>query len=175
RNKELLAKAMGMHKNSENMNDPSRFSAVLHTYEMLRLHGWEKFRTSTYPFLTYETGSSIIRKLFAACEKDIRQRIKSTLAALGIPSLNDTMTDSKEGVMEQIRSLLRYSYHQNNSDIFKKIVMQTEIDPGTASQRQFMVQCCQVYCLLLLQDPPVQAVWNLQESSLKSSEHVDKK
>ncbi|KAK4830193.1 hypothetical protein QYF61_009260 [Mycteria americana] len=120
RNKELLSKAMGMHKDSENMNDPSRLSAVLQRYEMLRLQDWEKLRSSAASYWTYKTGSNIIKKLFDACEKDIQERIAKISEILGIPTLNDTATNSK-------------------------------------------------------QDPPVKAVWNLQESLLEYIEHVDKK
>ncbi|XP_075009595.1 uncharacterized protein LOC142083684 isoform X3 [Calonectris borealis] len=113
RNKELLSKAMGMHKHSENMNDPLRLSAVLHMYEMLRLHDWEKLRSSRASYLSYKTGSSIIK--------------------------------------------------------------QAGIDPKTTLERQFTLQCCKIYCLLLLQDPPVKASWNLQEHPMQYVEHVDKK
>ncbi|KAM6385085.1 uncharacterized protein FN964_014501 isoform 2-T2 [Alca torda] len=146
KNKELLSKAMSMHKDSENMNDPSRLSAVLQMYEMLRLHDWAKFKTDSC--LTYRTGRSIIKKLFNACEKDIEQRTTSIFEVLGISPSNDAMTNSKE---------------------------QADIDSRYATPRQFKLQCCKVYCLLLLQDPPVKAAWNLQESSMQYLEHVDKK
>ncbi|XP_075009585.1 uncharacterized protein LOC142083684 isoform X2 [Calonectris borealis] len=141
RNKELLSKAMGMHKHSENMNDPLRLSAVLHMYEMLRLHDWEKLRSSRASYLSYKTGSSIIK-----------------------------------GMMQKmIRNLFKYSYYQNDSEFYSKIVMQAGIDPKTTLERQFTLQCCKIYCLLLLQDPPVKASWNLQEHPMQYVEHVDKK
>lgn len=56
---------MGMHKHSENMNDPSCLSAVLQMYEMLRLHDWEKLRSSTASYLTYKTGSSLSMSIFS--------------------------------------------------------------------------------------------------------------
>lgn len=43
--------------------------------------------------------------------------------------------------MEQIRSLLRYSYHQNNSDIFKKIVMVSK-DTAQEQGRWFHFLAC---------------------------------
>ncbi|KFR08955.1 hypothetical protein Y956_01279, partial [Nipponia nippon] len=175
RNQELLSKAMGMHKDSENMNDPSRLSTMLHMYEMLRLHQWEKLRISTASHLSYKTGSSIIKKLFDACEKDIQQKITNIFEVLEIPPSNDTMTNSKQGMMQEIRNLFRYSYCQNHSEFYNNIIMRAGVDATTALQRQFALQCCKIYCLLLLQDPPVKAVWNIQESLVQDVEHVDKK
>ncbi|KAM6093340.1 uncharacterized protein LJ206_006061 [Theristicus caerulescens] len=166
---------MGMHKDSENMNDPSRLSAILQMYEMLRLREWEKFRSSTASYLSYKTGSDIIKNLFDACEKDIQQRITNIFKVLDIPPLNDIMTDSKQGMMQEIRNLFRYSYYQNHSEFYSNIIMLAGINPKTALQRQFTLQCCKIYCLLLLQDPPVKAVWNIQESLVQDVEHVDKK
>ncbi|XP_065484699.1 uncharacterized protein LOC135985350 [Caloenas nicobarica] len=118
----LLSKVMGMHEKSENINDPLRLSAVLKMYEMLRLHDWEKFRSSS-PYLTYETGRSIIEKLFEACEKDIQQRTAKIFKVIGIPPSNDAMTNSKQGLMQAIRSVLRYSYYENDCEFYNKIVM----------------------------------------------------
>ncbi|KFP38469.1 hypothetical protein N324_08630, partial [Chlamydotis macqueenii] len=175
RNKELLSKAMSMHKDSENMNDPSRLSAVLQMYDMLRLHDWEKFRSSQASSLTYRTAVFALQKLFDACEKDIEERTDTILEVLDIPPSNDAMTNRKQAMMQDIRNLFRYSYYQNHSEFYSKIITQAGIDSKTAAQRQFMLQCCKTYCLLLLQDPPVKAMWNLQESSKQSLEHVDKK
>ncbi|XP_068257996.1 uncharacterized protein [Nyctibius grandis] len=146
RNKELLSKAMSMHKHSEDMNDPSRLSAVLQMYEMLRLRDWEKLRCSTVSCWSYKSGSSIIKKLFDACEKDIQQRTANIFEILDIPPSNDAMTNIKQGMVEEIRNLLRYSYYHNHSEFYSKIIM----------------------------EPPVEAEWNLQEN-LQYLEHVDKK
>ncbi|KFQ77212.1 hypothetical protein N337_12648, partial [Phoenicopterus ruber ruber] len=183
RNKALLSQAMGMHKDSENMNDPSRLSVVLQMYEMLRLRDWEKLRSSSASYLTYEIGSSIIKvcvvfalqKLFDACEKDIQHRITNILEVLDIPPSNDAMTNTKQRMMQEIRNILKYSYYQNHPEFYSKIIMQAGFDPKIAIQTQFMLQCCKTYCLLLLQDPPVEAVWNLQEDLTQYLEHVDKK
>lgn len=51
---------MSMHKQSENMNDPSRLSAVVQSYEILRLHDWEKFKKYSTN-MTYKNGRSIIK------------------------------------------------------------------------------------------------------------------
>ncbi|KGL88144.1 hypothetical protein N301_05899, partial [Charadrius vociferus] len=173
RNKELLSKAMSVHKHSENMNDPLRLSTVLQMYEMLRLHDWEKFRTASH--LTYKTGSSIIKKLFEACEKDIEQRTADIFEVLDVRSLSDAMTNNKQEMMPEIRNLFRYSYYKNDTEFYSKIIMQAGIDPKLAIQRQFALQCCRIYCLLLLQEPPVKAVWNIQESPIQYLDHVDKK
>ncbi|XP_074000505.1 uncharacterized protein [Numenius arquata] len=171
KNSKLLSKVMSIHKNSENMNDPFRLSAVLEMYEMLRLHNWEKFRT-VYS-LTYKSGSKIIKKLFDACEKDIQQRTTTIFRVLGIPPSNDVMTNSKQEVMQEMRNLFRYFYNQNDSEIYHNIIAEAGISTKHGTQRQFAVQCCKVYCLLLLQDPPVKAVWNLHE--MQCLEHVAKK
>lgn len=55
-----MSKAMSMHKKSENINDPWHLSAVLKMYDMLRLHDWEKFKSSSSS-LAYEKGRSIIK------------------------------------------------------------------------------------------------------------------
>ncbi|XP_074433570.1 uncharacterized protein LOC141739700 isoform X2 [Larus michahellis] len=173
RHKELLSKAMSMHKDSENMNDVSRLSAVLQMYEMLRLRDWQKFKTECG--LTYQTGHGIIKELFNACEKDIEQRTTSIFEVLGISPSNDAMTNSKEAMMPAIRNLFRYHYYQSDTEFYSKIISHTGFDPRPAPPRQFAQQCCKVYCLLLLQDPPVKAAWNLQESPVQYLEHVDKK
>ncbi|KFO73020.1 hypothetical protein N303_02806, partial [Cuculus canorus] len=170
RNEELLSKAMGMHKHSENVNDPWRLSAVLQMYEMFRLRDWEKFR-STYS-LTYKNVFAL-QKLFDACEEDIQQRKRNLFEVLGIPPYNETVTKSNQGMMQEIRNILRYLYYQGQTEFYSKIVMQTGIGPKTPIQREFTEQCCKIYCLLLLQDPPLKAVWNSGE--IKYLEHVDKK
>ncbi|GAB0176712.1 hypothetical protein GRJ2_000136400 [Grus japonensis] len=175
RNKELLSKAMSMHKQSEDMNDPLRLTAVLEMYEMLRLREWEKFRSSSLSSLSYKAGSSIIKKVFDACEKDIQQRTTKIFEVLDITPLNDAMTNSKQGIMKEIRNLFRYSCSNNQSEFYMKIIMKLGSDIKTPMERQFALRCCQIYCLLLLQDPPVEAVWNLEESSMQYLEHVDRK
>ncbi|KFP64063.1 hypothetical protein N322_00736, partial [Cariama cristata] len=175
RNKKLLSKVMGMHKHSENMNDPLRLSAVLQMYEVLRIHDWENLRSSTVPCLTYKAGSSTIKKLFDACEKDIQQRTTKIFEVLGVPPPNYTMSNNIQGLMQEIRNIFRYSYYENDLDFYRKIIMQAGIDRQSAVQEQFTVKCCKVYCLLLLQEPPVKAVWSIEESSGQYLEHVDKK
>ncbi|XP_033370151.1 uncharacterized protein LOC107204320 isoform X2 [Parus major] len=107
---ELLAKAIVMHQHSEDINDPSRLSAVLDRYELLRLREWEKVRSSMSHRWTYKEGSRAIKE--------------------------------------------------------------AAINTGSGNETQFLLQCCQIYCLLLLQDPPVKADWKMDIQYL---EHVDRK
>ncbi|XP_058661690.1 uncharacterized protein LOC131558100 isoform X1 [Ammospiza caudacuta] len=160
----LLAKAMAMHQHSEDINDPLRLSAVLERYEMLRLQEWEKVRCSMPHRWTYEEGSEAIRKVFDACEKDIQQRREDILKVLNIPASNKVM-------MQDVMKLLRQHYHQN-SMVYDQIIQEAAIHIRTENQTQFLLQCCQIYCLLLLQDPPVKAEWRIRSKHL---EHVDKK
>ncbi|XP_041337560.1 uncharacterized protein LOC121361179 [Pyrgilauda ruficollis] len=165
---ELLAKAMAMHQHSEDINDPSRLSAVLERYEMLRLQEWEKVRSSMPHHWTYEEGSRTIRKVFDACEKDIQQRMENILTVLYIPPSNKV-------VMQDIMKLFRQHYHQN-SMVYDQIVQEADIHIRTESETQFLLQCCQIYCLLLLQDPPVKAEWKMnRRHGAFCLEHVDKK
>nr|XP_026650382.1 uncharacterized protein LOC102061728 isoform X2 [Zonotrichia albicollis] len=164
RNQKLLAKVMAMHQDSEDINDPSRLSAVLERYEMLRLQEWEKVRCSMPHRWTYEEGSEAIRKVFDACEKDTQQRKEDILKVLYIPPSNKVM-------MQDLMKLLRQHYHQN-SGVYDQIIQEAAIHIRTENQTQFLLQCCQIYCLLLLQDPPVKAEWRIKSRHL---EHVDKK
>ncbi|XP_068858288.1 probable DNA double-strand break repair Rad50 ATPase isoform X2 [Aphelocoma coerulescens] len=171
RYQELLAKTMSMHQHSEDINDPLRLSAVLQRYEMLQLQQWEKVRSSMPCYWTYEQGRCIIKKLFDACEKDIQQRTDDILKALAIPLWNNAVI---EETMRAIRKLFRQPYYQNYPKVHSKIVQEADILTGAENETesQFLLQCCQIYCLLLLQDPPVKAEWKMNRRYL---EHVDKK
>lgn len=166
---ELLAKAMAMHQHSEDINDRSRLSAVLERYEMLRLREWEKVRSSNPCCWTYEEGSHIIKKLFDACEKDIQQRTDEMLKVLDTPLCNNALT---KVMMPEIMKLFRQLYDQNFPTVYNKIVQEAAIHTRTENETQFLLQCCEIYCLLLLQDPPVKAEWKMNKSYV---EHVDKK
>ncbi|KAM6291482.1 uncharacterized protein LJ264_005852 isoform 2-T2 [Porphyrio hochstetteri] len=128
RNTEFLSKLMGMHKDSENINDPLRLSAVLEMYEMLRIREWEKLRTSQSFYLTYKTGSSIIKSLFDACENDIKQRTTKILEVLGNPpSKMGAVTKSNQVVMKELRNLFRYYYDLNYAVFYSKTVMESTV------------------------------------------------
>ncbi|XP_030304942.1 uncharacterized protein LOC115598199 isoform X2 [Calypte anna] len=175
RNTLLSSKMISMHQRSENMNDPLRLSAVLNLYEMLRLQGWAKLKFSQDPSMSYKDASILIKELFNACEKDVEQRTNSIFELLDNPPLNDAETKRKQESIQEIRRLLRDFCYQNNSELYSKIVMQAGIDAKSASLKEFTHQCCQVYIFLLLQEPPVKAVWHEQGISKTYSEHVIKK
>ncbi|XP_038025221.1 uncharacterized protein [Anas platyrhynchos] len=174
RNNELLSKMMSMHKQSENMNDPSRLSAVVQLYEMLRLHDWEKFKTNSTN-MTYKNGRSIIKKLFDTCEKDIEKRKNDIFNVLDVSFLNYAMANCKQELMPIVTELLRNAYFQQHSDFYKKITKQASVTLEDDVQKQFALKCCRVYCLMLLQKSPVKAVWHKQEIHPEELEHVDKK
>ncbi|KAI6079682.1 MIEAP domain-containing protein [Aix galericulata] len=146
RNNELLSKMMSMHKQSENMNDPSRLSAVVQLYEMLRLRDWEKFKKSS-PNVTYKNGRSIIKKLFDTCEKDIEKRKNDIFNILDVSFSNYAMANCKQELTSILTNLLRNVYCQHHSDFYKKITKES----------------------------PVKAVWHKQEIHPEELEHVDKK
>lgn len=171
---ELLSKTMSMHKQSENMNDPSHLSAVVHLYEMLRLHDWEKFKKYSTN-MTYKNGRSIIKKLFDTCEKDIEKRKNDIFNVLDVSFSNCAMANCKQELTSILMNLLRNAYCQHHSDFYKKITKQANVTLENDIQKQFALQCCRVYCLMLLQESPVKAVWHTQEIHLEELEHVDKK
>lgn len=61
------------------------------------------------------------------------------------------------------------------SQLFSFDFQQANVTLENDVQKQFAVQCCRVYCLMLLQEPPVKAVWHTQEIHPEELEHVDKK
>ncbi|XP_061218603.1 uncharacterized protein LOC133217284 [Neopsephotus bourkii] len=172
RNKELLSKAMGRHKQSENMNDDSRLSAVLGMYNMLKLQDWEKLRQNMTN-LTNKDGSIMIKKLFVACETHIQDTIAKVNEVLGITPLDDATIDSDQGVMHYIRNILRHSHYKNQLEFYSKIVTHAGIVPRTEIEKVFTLKCCQVYCLLFLQNPPVKAEWKTEGSTVKHLEHLN--
>ncbi|XP_021236609.1 uncharacterized protein LOC110389835 isoform X2 [Numida meleagris] len=174
RYQKLLSKAMSTHKQSENMNDPLRLSAVLDMYRMLKLQEWGKCWHSSAR-LSYPRARNIIQKLFDACERDIEKRKIGILQILGIPSLYYAANSCKQELMLDIVKLLRYGYYHNDSSICREITMNADLHLKITDQKEFALQCCRVFCLLLLQDSPVKAVWNLYECSLQHLEHVDQK
>ncbi|XP_010708475.1 uncharacterized protein LOC104910765 isoform X2 [Meleagris gallopavo] len=171
RNQKLLSKVVSMHKHSENINDPFHLSAVLDMYRMLKLQEWGKCWSSS-DRLSYPKASNIIKKLFDACERDIEKRKTGILEILGFPSSYDAANTCKQELMPDITKLLRYGYYHNDSGI-KKITKQADGPLKSINHEQFALKCCRVFCLLLLQDSPVKAVWNIHESFLQYLEHVD--
>ncbi|XP_065598901.1 uncharacterized protein LOC136052581 isoform X1 [Cyrtonyx montezumae] len=170
RYQKLLSKTMSMHKQSENMNDPMRLSAVLDMYKMLRIQEWGKCWSRSARF-SYQRASIIIKKLFDACEKDIEMRKADIIEILCILPQNSC---NQELMLDTVK-LLRHGYYHNDSSIYSEIIRQADVSLKNTDQMEFAKKCCRVYCLLLLQDSPVKAVWNRDECSLQCLEHVDYK
>ncbi|XP_025924937.1 uncharacterized protein LOC112967713 [Apteryx rowi] len=113
------------------------------------------------------------KKLFDACEMDLQHRMNKVFELLEIPALNDTTINSKQGLTQQMRDILKYAYSQNNLKFYSDVV--SDCDQRNYIQTCFMMECCKVYCLLRLQDSLIKAEWCLEEHSEKYLEHVDKK
>ncbi|XP_015717122.1 uncharacterized protein LOC107313428 isoform X2 [Coturnix japonica] len=175
RNQYLLSQAMSMHKQSENINDPLRLSAVLEMFKKLKLQEWGKCWNSSARW-SYKTASIIIQKLFDACERDTEMRKTDICQTLGFPppdyAANSYIQEQMCGQMLAILKLLRYSYYHNDS-VICKIITHANVSPRNADQEQFAKTCCRVFCLLLLQDSPVKAVWDIRDCSLQHVELVD--
>ncbi|CAM5084250.1 unnamed protein product [Eretmochelys imbricata] len=182
----VLANAMGTHKFSENLNDPCRLSAVLEMYDKLRTHEWEKVkcaaRVSTFP-MTYEDGSTIIKTVFSKCEEELSQRLEQIFELLEIPVSKKTTSffDSQQlppGLAREIKNHLKNLYFNYGEDYY-----QDKIGPSLSPDLQtfqplvhFTAECYKIYCLLLLQNPPIKAVWATEERiPISCIQHVDNK
>ncbi|XP_065598905.1 uncharacterized protein LOC136052581 isoform X4 [Cyrtonyx montezumae] len=117
RYQKLLSKTMSMHKQSENMNDPMRLSAVLDMYKMLRIQEWGKCWSRSARF-SYQRASIIIKKLFDACEKDIEMRKADIIEILCILPQNSC---NQELMLDTVK-LLRHGYYHNDSSIYSEII-----------------------------------------------------
>ncbi|CAM4463612.1 unnamed protein product [Lepidochelys olivacea] len=174
----VLANAMGTHKFSENLNDPCRLSAVLEMYDKLRTHEWEKVKcaacVSTFP-MTYEDGSTIIKAVFSKCEEELPQRTDQIFELLEIPVSKKTTSffDS-----QQIKNHLKNLYFNYGEDCYRD-----KIRPALSPDLQtfqplvkFTAECYKIYCLLLLQNPPIKAEWPTEERiPISCMQHVDNK
>ncbi|XP_030403726.1 uncharacterized protein LOC115643864 isoform X2 [Gopherus evgoodei] len=182
----VLASAMGSHKFSENLNDPCRLSAVLEMYDRLRIHEWEKAKcaasVSTFP-MTYEKGSTIIKAVFSICEEDLSQRLEQIFEHLEIPVSKKTTSlfDSQQlppGLPSEIKNHLKHLYFNYGEDFY-----QAKSRPALAPDQQrfqplvkFTAKCYKIYCLLLLQNPPIKVMRPTNgKISTAYIEHVDNK
>ncbi|XP_074980343.1 uncharacterized protein LOC142070540 isoform X2 [Caretta caretta] len=182
----VLANAMGTHKFSENLNDPCRLSAVLEMYDKLRTHEWEKVkcaaRVSTFP-MTYEDGSTIIKAVFSKCEEELPQRTDQIFELLEIPVSKKTTSffDSQQltpGLTGEIKNHLKNLYFNYGEDCYRD-----KIRPALSPDQQmfqplvkFTAECYKIYCLLLLQNPPIKAEWPTEERiPISCMQHVDNK
>ncbi|XP_074840027.1 uncharacterized protein LOC142007314 [Carettochelys insculpta] len=183
----ILSNAMESHKSSENLNDSYRESAVLEMYDRLRTHEWEKFRhgalSSAIP-ITYEESSTLIQNVFGRCEDELSQRMDRIVEALQVPVWKETKSPfvSKEltpGLTREIRNHLKHLYSNCGEDFFQARSPplltwdQWKFQPLV----HFTAECYKIYCLLLLQNPPIRAVWDTKEGEIPTSfiEHVDNK
>ncbi|XP_065418746.1 uncharacterized protein LOC103306474 isoform X2 [Chrysemys picta bellii] len=151
----VLANAMESHTCSENLNDPCPLSAVLGMYDRLRTHEWEKARCaasgSVFP-MTYEKGGTIIKAVFSICEEELSQRLEQIFEPLEIPVSKETTSlfDSQQPVLSP------------DLQKFQPLV-------------KFTAECYKIYCLLLLQNPPIKPVWPANRIHTDFIEHVDNK
>ncbi|XP_043400428.1 uncharacterized protein LOC119566222 isoform X1 [Chelonia mydas] len=182
----VLTNAMGSHKFSENLNDPCQESDVLEMYHRLRTHEWEKAKCaangSAFP-MTYEKGSTIIKTVFSKCEEELSQRLERIFELLEIPVSKKTTSffDSQQlppGLAREIKNHLKNLYFNYGEDYY-----QDKIGPSLSPDLQtfqplvhFTAECYKIYCLLLLQNPPIKAVWPTEERiPISCIQHVDNK
>ncbi|XP_050810018.1 uncharacterized protein LOC127051572 isoform X6 [Gopherus flavomarginatus] len=182
----VLANAMRSHKFSENLNDPCQEADVLEMYNGLRTHEWEKAKCaasgSAFP-VTYEKGSTIIKAVFSICEEDLSQRLTRIFELLEIPVSKKTTSlfDSQQlppGLAREIKNHLKHLYFNYGEDFY-----QAKSRPSLPPDLQkfqplvhFTAECYKIYCLLLLQNPPIKAVWPTEERiPISCIQHVDNK
>ncbi|KAM7182476.1 uncharacterized protein RBU57_000846 [Macrochelys suwanniensis] len=180
----VLASAVGSHKFSENLNDPCRLSAVLEMYDRLRTHEWEKAKcaasVSTFP-MTYEKGSTIIKAVFSKCEEELSQKLDQIFELLEIPVSKETTSffDSQQlppGLAREIKNHFKNLYFNYGERFY-----QDKSQPALSHDLQrfqplvkFTAECYKIYCLLLLQNPPIKAAWP-RRILAANIEHVDNK
>ncbi|XP_067415152.1 uncharacterized protein [Emydura macquarii macquarii] len=182
----VLANAMKSHKFSENLNDPCRESVVLEMYDRLTRHEWEKAKYaasgSAFP-MTYERSSTIIKAVFNKCEEDLSQKMRPIFELLQIPISNETTSlfDSEQlslGLVREIKNHLKNLYFNYRED-FYQAMSGPLFSPDLQKFHplvKFAAESYKIYCLLLLQNPPIRAVWYTQERIPTACvEHVDKK
>ncbi|OXB60384.1 hypothetical protein ASZ78_001210 [Callipepla squamata] len=122
RYQKLLSKTMSMHKQSENMNDPMRLSAVLDMYRMLRIQEWGKCWSRSAHF-SYQKARIIIKNLFDACERDIEMRKAAIIEILCILPPNRC---NQELMLDTVK-LLRHGYYHNDSSIYSEIIRDSPV------------------------------------------------
>ncbi|KAM9172644.1 uncharacterized protein ACDP82_019158 isoform 22-T22 [Pangshura tecta] len=182
----VSANAMRSHKFSENLNDPCQEADVLEMYNGLRTHEWEKAKCaangSAFP-MTYEKGSTIIKAVFSICEKDLSQRLEQIFELLEIPVSKKTTSlfDSQQlppGLAREIKNHLKHRYFNYGED-FYQVKSRPSLPPDLQKFQplvHFTAECYKIYCLLLLQNPPIKAVWPTDEKiPISCIQHVDNK
>ncbi|XP_065279836.1 uncharacterized protein LOC135895623 isoform X2 [Emys orbicularis] len=144
----VLANAMGSHTCSENLNDPCPLSAVLGMYDRLRTHEWEKARCAASGSvfpMMYEKGSNII-KLPPELTRDIKNHLKNLYFKYGEDFYQAKIWPVLSPDLQKFQPLVK-----------------------------FTAECYKIYCLLLLQNPPIKPVWPTSRVPIVYIEHVDNK
>ncbi|XP_067415742.1 uncharacterized protein [Emydura macquarii macquarii] len=169
----------------ENLNDHCQESSVLEMYDRLRTHEWETTKCaasdSAFP-MTYEKSSTIIKAVFNKCEEDLSQKMRPVFELLEIPISNETTSlfDGEQlplGLVREIKNHLKNLYLSYGED-FYQAVSGPALSPDLQKFQplvKFAAESYKIYCLLLLQNPPIRAVWHIERIPTACIEHVDKK
>ncbi|XP_019370436.1 PREDICTED: uncharacterized protein LOC109295821 isoform X1 [Gavialis gangeticus] len=163
-----MANAMRSHRFSEDLNDPTRESAVLERYHMLQTQEWAKAkyatRSSSFP-LTNTNSGTVIQMLFSKCEENIKNRLDQISSLLQCPALTEasSTTSSKQTseLVREIRNHLRNLYFNNSEDYYRQLgeaALPADMEKSEAIVK-FAAECYRVYSLLFLQNPPITAKW----------------
>nr|XP_014431324.1 uncharacterized protein LOC102463012 isoform X2 [Pelodiscus sinensis]XP_014431325.1 uncharacterized protein LOC102463012 isoform X2 [Pelodiscus sinensis] len=182
----VLANTVECCKVSENLSDPCQESAVLEMYDRLRTHEWEKAKcaASDSAFsMTYEQMSTVIKAVFAKCEEELSQRMNRIFELLEIPVSKETTSlfasqQLPPGLIREIKNHLKNLYLKYGENFYQAMSLpllspdQQKLQPLV----HFTAACCKIYCLLLLQNPPIKAVWPTEERiPTYCIQHVDNK
>ncbi|XP_019370438.1 PREDICTED: uncharacterized protein LOC109295821 isoform X2 [Gavialis gangeticus] len=134
-----MANAMRSHRFSEDLNDPTRESAVLERYHMLQTQEWAKAkyatRSSSFP-LTNTNSGTVIQMLFSKCEENIKNRLDQISSLLQCPALTEASSTTSS----------------------KQAALPADMEKSEAIVK-FAAECYRVYSLLFLQNPPITAKW----------------
>ncbi|XP_025048194.1 uncharacterized protein LOC102368993 isoform X3 [Alligator sinensis] len=151
----VLAKTVRSHRSSEDLNDPSRESAVLERDHMLQTQEWAKAKYATsssfFPLRNTNSGT-IIQMVFSKCEENIKNKLARISSFLQCPALTEASgaTSSKQAALPD------------------------DMEKSEAVVK-FAAECYRVYSLLFLQNPPITAVWPKEPVSPLYIQHVDLK
>ncbi|XP_019400768.1 PREDICTED: uncharacterized protein LOC109316847 isoform X2 [Crocodylus porosus] len=178
----VLANAMKSHRFSEDLNDPTRESAVLERYHMLQTQQWAKAKYATSrsscPLTTTNSGT-VIQMVFSKCEENIKNRLDQISSLLQCPALTEASgaTSSKQtsDLVREIRNHLRNLYFNNSEDDYRQLgeaALPADMKESEAIVK-FAAECCRVYSLLFLQNPPITAEWHQEPTLPDPIAHTD--
>ncbi|XP_025048193.1 uncharacterized protein LOC102368993 isoform X2 [Alligator sinensis] len=180
----VLAKTVRSHRSSEDLNDPSRESAVLERDHMLQTQEWAKAKYATsssfFPLRNTNSGT-IIQMVFSKCEENIKNKLARISSFLQCPALTEASgaTSSKQTseLVREIRNHLRNLYFNYSEAIYRQwgeAALPDDMEKSEAVVK-FAAECYRVYSLLFLQNPPITAVWPKEPVSPLYIQHVDLK